>query len=344
MADRYSNRYDRGRERRDDDREGGRYGYRERDRGFVDRASDEVMSWFGDDDAARRRRVDESSDRREDRYDWSDRDERSDYYGSSQRASGRYRPDYENDERNMYASRSQGRRSGEDDRWRESRDRFYNRGREIGTRSYERSDYGDTGYGQYGRSNRDEDRYRDESGEGRSFSGRTGEFSADWDYDARARASQSGYNAQGYGISQSEGRQRGESRWTVAGPHTGKSPKGYKRSEERIREDICERLMEDGEVDASDIDVKITGNEVTLEGFVSDWRMKRRAEEVIQHVSGVDDVLNNLRVKRPDMQSTQEQTRTMGSEIANTASPTGTTPTAAPSSQAQAGTSRQQNR
>lgn len=49
---------------RDDDR------WRDGDRGFVDRAADEVASWFGDDDAERRRREDEGNDRRR----WRGRD------------------------------------------------------------------------------------------------------------------------------------------------------------------------------------------------------------------------------------------------------------------------------
>jgi len=53
-------RHDRDRER-DYGREQGRGGYRrdDDDRGFLDRAGDEVRSWFGDDDAQRRREVDQ---------------------------------------------------------------------------------------------------------------------------------------------------------------------------------------------------------------------------------------------------------------------------------------------
>ncbi len=39
-------------------------GYDPDERGFFDRASDEVMSWFGDDDAARRRQMDQREDHR----------------------------------------------------------------------------------------------------------------------------------------------------------------------------------------------------------------------------------------------------------------------------------------
>ncbi len=48
-------------------RQGQSYGRRDRD--WMDRAGDEVASWFGDDDAERRRHIDEIEDRYRDRRD-----------------------------------------------------------------------------------------------------------------------------------------------------------------------------------------------------------------------------------------------------------------------------------
>ncbi len=79
------------------------------------------------------------------------------------------------------------------------------------------------------------------------------------------------------------------------GEHHGRGPKGYKRSDERIREDISDRLTEDGYLDASNIDVAVDGGEVTLSGTVSDRQSKRRAEDLADAVSGVTHVQNNLR-------------------------------------------------
>ncbi|WP_294389575.1 DUF2171 domain-containing protein [uncultured Sphingomonas sp.] len=70
-------------------------GYDYQDRGFLDRAGDEVRSWFGDDDAERRRRMDERYDERnnDDRsvvgrsYDRSNQD-RSGYGASNRGSSG----------------------------------------------------------------------------------------------------------------------------------------------------------------------------------------------------------------------------------------------------------------
>ncbi len=52
---------------RDYDRDADRYRRYNEDRGFFDRAGDEVRSWFGDEEAERRRRLDEARDERYDR-------------------------------------------------------------------------------------------------------------------------------------------------------------------------------------------------------------------------------------------------------------------------------------
>jgi hypothetical protein len=84
--------------------------------------------------------------------------------------------------------------------------------------------------------------------------------------------------------------------WLIEGPHTGRGPKGYKRSDERLREQVCERLERHGRVDASEIDVKVEDGVVTLEGQVDDRRAKRLAEECAESVYGVQDVMNRLKV------------------------------------------------
>jgi osmotically-inducible protein OsmY len=78
----------------------------------------------------------------------------------------------------------------------------------------------------------------------------------------------------------------------------GRGPKGYQRSDDRIREDVCERLMDDSDVDASDVTVEVAGGEVRLSGTVEDRWQKRRAEDIAEHVSGVSEVTNNIRLSR----------------------------------------------
>lgn len=82
------------------------------------------------------------------------------------------------------------------------------------------------------------------------------------------------------------------------GGFAGRGPRGYRRSDERIWEDVCERLTHAASVDASDIDVSVERGEVTLEGFVESRREKRAAEDICELVPGVVDVHNRLRVRR----------------------------------------------
>jgi osmotically-inducible protein OsmY len=88
------------------------------------------------------------------------------------------------------------------------------------------------------------------------------------------------------------------------GNFRGKGPKNYHRSEERIREEVCDRLTDDDLVDASDIEVQVQGTEVILTGFVSSRDQKRRAEDIVESVSSVRNVENRLRVAHGQTEST----------------------------------------
>jgi len=81
------------------------------------------------------------------------------------------------------------------------------------------------------------------------------------------------------------------------GEHRGRGPKGYQRSDERIREDVSDRLSDDSWLDASQIEVAVKDCEVTLSGTVPDREAKRRAEDLAEQVSGVKHVQVNLRVQ-----------------------------------------------
>jgi hypothetical protein len=78
--------------------------------------------------------------------------------------------------------------------------------------------------------------------------------------------------------------------------HRGRGPKGYSRSDERILEEVCDRLNDDHHVDASDITVTCSNGIVTLEGTVDSRMTKRRAEDIVDHCSGVKDVHNRLTI------------------------------------------------
>ena len=84
----------------------------------------------------------------------------------------------------------------------------------------------------------------------------------------------------------------------VKGAFSGKGPKNWTRSDERIREDVCELLCDHPHIDASEIEVLVKEGEVTLVGMVGHRRTKRLAEDVAEEVRGVKDIHNQLRVKK----------------------------------------------
>jgi len=83
------------------------------------------------------------------------------------------------------------------------------------------------------------------------------------------------------------------------GPHSGKGPKRYRRSDEKIIEEASDSLERHGHVDASDVEVECKDGVITLSGTVDSRRTKREAEAAVEYVFGVRDVMNELRIKRP---------------------------------------------
>jgi hypothetical protein len=78
----------------------------------------------------------------------------------------------------------------------------------------------------------------------------------------------------------------------------GFGPRDYRRPDQRIEEEVVERLAEASWVDASDIEVEASDGVVTLAGEV-EWRREQRAAEMIAaEVTGVVDVVNTLRFRR----------------------------------------------
>ena len=224
-----------------------------------------------------------ASDRYERRYD-EDREQRdpfNDRYGNERGSSNRgYRGRGGPRDEEFESGRLRGRssvggaeRSGMED---------YNRA--VGG-------YGQGYYGGFGR-------------EGRMFGQSTGrddiDYGGKW-VDEYSRGSYEGdYEGYGseYGSLQSydEGGSRQATRGTQRGRFTGRGPRGYRRSDERIREEVNDRLTDHGDIDASEIEVNVMDGDVVLEGFVDDRRTKRLAEDVAESVSGVRDVINHLRV------------------------------------------------
>ena len=80
--------------------------------------------------------------------------------------------------------------------------------------------------------------------------------------------------------------------------HRGKGPKGYKRSDEKIRSDLEDELYNDSYIDASDMEISVNNAVVTLTGSVDSKWIKRRAEDIAETITGVDEVKDNLIVRK----------------------------------------------
>lgn len=83
-----------------------------------------------------------------------------------------------------------------------------------------------------------------------------------------------------------------------AGPYVGRGPKGYVRSDERIREEICEMLYLQGYVDTAEVEVSVKNGEVTFTGTVQNRGDKRFIEEMTERVAGVNEIHNQIRRSR----------------------------------------------
>ena len=76
--------------------------------------------------------------------------------------------------------------------------------------------------------------------------------------------------------------------------HRGRGPKGYQRSDDLLREIICEQLTEDPFIDARNILVEVDRSEVTLRGTVDTREQKYAVEDLIADVAGVTEIHNQL--------------------------------------------------
>ena len=88
----------------------------------------------------------------------------------------------------------------------------------------------------------------------------------------------------------------GQQRPGLLGRLLGRGPKGYKRSDERLKEDISERLMQSDSIDSSEVTVEVVGGKVSLEGTVPERYMKHAIEDLVDTCVGVQDIDNRIRV------------------------------------------------
>lgn len=77
----------------------------------------------------------------------------------------------------------------------------------------------------------------------------------------------------------------------------GKGPRNWTRSDQRIKEDVCEELYDSPYVDASDIEVQVDNGIVTLKGWVNTREEKIEAVHCIEGLIGVKEIRNELMMR-----------------------------------------------
>jgi hypothetical protein len=80
--------------------------------------------------------------------------------------------------------------------------------------------------------------------------------------------------------------------------YSGIGPKNYERKDENIYEEVCEILLWNPDVDASEIDVMVKDGHVLLNGFVDSRHAKKISEQALEKVTGIVDIQNRLIIKK----------------------------------------------
>ena len=293
--DRHSHRgeHDQGRERDRNARQDERW--QEPDRGYGLGAPEDA--------GFQRRGWREGSDyygNRDDRYGGSQAGSRGEYGSSGERESWRRSPWNPEDYQTGQGGRGQG-------------------GQGAGTREGVHYGFGERDQGWGGRNqgwNDEESRRGFGSG---GIGSSSGGYGRDQDYGRRGALGYGGYGGMG-------GAETGSSAYDADAQFRGRGPRGYRRSDERIREEVCEALTDDAYIDASNLEVTVKDCEVTLSGSVTSREAKRRAESLVERLSGVKDVHNTLRVMSEQQRGPEQRAGEARGQSSEASSGTNQTP------------------
>jgi osmotically-inducible protein OsmY len=75
-----------------------------------------------------------------------------------------------------------------------------------------------------------------------------------------------------------------------------RGPRGWVRSDERILDELCERIVRGG-IDASDLVVEVEGGEVSLDGGLGTREERRYVVDLAERILGVKSVYADIRVR-----------------------------------------------
>lgn len=78
----------------------------------------------------------------------------------------------------------------------------------------------------------------------------------------------------------------------------GYGPKGYRRSDQKLKDEARLLLNQDPILDSSNINIEVFNNVIFLRGFVDSRKDKKRAEFLIEDIFGIEDIQNQLKIMR----------------------------------------------
>lgn len=104
-----------------------------------------------------------------------------------------------------------------------------------------------------------------------------------------------GMRADDYGLSKDHNHDRRN--YSSIENFYGKGPKGYKRNDESIKEEVCELLFWSADVDATEMEVSVKDGCVFLDGNVPTRYAKKMAEAIVENIYGVLDIQNRLTIQ-----------------------------------------------
>jgi osmotically-inducible protein OsmY len=202
-----------------------------------------------------------------------------------------------------------GRRDRDDERgyWSES-----GRGRNLGRSEYQR--YAGQGFddrGEFSPGNRYGQDFGQQSFEGYGQGWNQG--NQGWNqgaqgnrFSSRGQRGQGSTSGQGFQGQTTQGSFMGGGNYGMQGSqwnpsqersHAGLGPKNYKRSDDRIKEDMCEALSNHPWIDASNTEVEVKNGVVTLTGTVNDRRTRQMMEDLADDIPGVKDVECQVKIE-----------------------------------------------
>jgi osmotically-inducible protein OsmY len=166
-------------------------------------------------------------------------------------------------------------------------------------RGYGQSQYGQRGQGGYGQS-----QYGQREQGGYGGGARQQQYGRQYESQSFDQPYPPGFQGES-GSSQRSQSGFGREGYSAGGLHRGKGPKGYTRSDDRLKEVICEKLTDDPMIDASEVSIEVTGQTVKLTGTVDDRSTKYEIEELVERCGGVKDIDNQLRVRSGSSEGSQ---------------------------------------